>query len=221
MMDDEKILAGNIFTAAYSSYPHLLDVLGSERWELTFEDWRGCGRRTMCYQKPISNTLEWNTHGSGDITHSEMERYRNDQMFYGMFPSRGWYNEDGDRYWRDSTMYERDRDLFKKYIPIIKNISAAGWEPIPYATCDNPNIRFERYGSIAEGLYHTVSNSGSEAGSGALTIDLSKLGFDGTHVGVRELVTDTAYMKGVHDGKLSLAITSLNPHDTRVYRIVP
>jgi hypothetical protein len=220
MIAEGKIFAGNVFTTAYSFYPHLLDVLGSERWDLMFDNELGYRYRTMCYQKPIANVLEWNYEGPGDITHSEVEVYINDQMFYGMFPSMDWYNEDGDRYWGDSTIYERDRDLFVKYIPIIKTISASGWEPIPYATCDNLDIRFERYGGIDEGLYYTVGNIGSEVRSGALTIDLSKLGFDGTQVEVRELVTDRVYRQDVQDGKLYLSIVSLNPHDTRVYRLV-
>jgi len=220
MIDEEKTFAGNVFAASYSFYPHLLDVLGSERWDSTFDDWCGCACRTMCYQKPISNILVWNYQGPGDITHSEVEVYINDQMFYGMFPSMDWYNKDSDRYWGNSTIYERDRDLFVKYIPIVTTLSDAGWEPIPYATCDNPDIKFERYGSIDEGLYYTVGNIGSEVRSGALTIDLSKLGFDGTQVEVRELVTDRACMQDVPDGKLYLSIVSLNLHDTRVYRLV-
>ena len=220
MIEEDRVFAGNVFAASYSFYPHLLDVLGSERWDSTFDDWCGYAYRTMCYQKPISNTLVWNYQGSGDITNSEVEIYINDQMFYGMFPGMDWYNEDHDRYWGNSAIYDRDRDLFVKYIPIIKTLSDAGWEPIPYATCDNPDIKFERYGSIDDGVYYTVGNIGSEVRNGALTIDLSKLGFDGTQVEVKELVTDRASIQDAQDGKLYLPVVSLNPHDTQVYRLV-
>ncbi|MGP8321371.1 MAG: hypothetical protein ACT6FE_03475, partial [Methanosarcinaceae archaeon] len=219
LYNDEKTLAANAFYPSYSFYSHLLDVCGSELWDTTLNDWHGCNYRTMCYQKPVSNVLVGDHHGSDNITHYEVEEYINNQMFYGMFPSIDWYNDDSSRFWEDSEIYERDRDLFVKYIPIIKEISAAGWEPIPYATCDNPEIIFERYGGTDKGLYYTVINSGSEAGDGVLTIDLSKLGFD-THVEVRELVTNISCIQEVTGEKLSLDIASLNPHDTRVYEIV-
>ena len=147
----------------------------------------------------------------------------NNQMFYGMFPSiqiASEYDAWGDSdYWDNATLYERDRDLFKKYIPIIKEISAAGWEPIPYATCDNPDIRFERYGGIDGGLYYTVGSGGSKIESGVLTIDLSKLGFVGTTVEVKELVTNVTSTQDAEAEKVRIAIPELHPNKTLVYKI--
>jgi len=220
-----KLICSNIFRESYSFYGHLVDVLGSEFWDLRMYDDDASLRRTMSYQKTNANLLQWNRHGNESITNEEMENYMNDQMFYGMFPSI-WIAASGETYadrdyWDDATLYERDRDLFKKYIPIIKNISATGWEPIPYATCDNPNIKFERYGDISVGLYYTVASCSSMVESGVLLVDLSKLGFDGTTVEVEELVANAVHALDVEDGQASITIPELHTYDTMVYKITP
>jgi hypothetical protein len=213
MHSHNKYVWGNIF-GGYDKYAHLLDVTGSEIWSEE-PDWQSSYRRTMSHQKTIVNLLAGPNHID---THEEMEKYINAEMFYGNFPSV--VSAGTTPFWSNHT-YEDYRDLFKKYIPIIRTISSAGWEPIPYARCDNPDMKFERYGNIDEGLYFTVGNNGSGVESGVLSVDLPKLGFDGTQVEVRELVANTTSMQDVQDGKLSLAITSLHQNDTRVYRIVP
>jgi hypothetical protein len=219
MVDGENILIGNMFDKANPFYSHLFDVLGSERWELNYWDSFDCQYRTMGYKKPITNMLVWNRHGSDEVTHSEVETYINKQMFYGMFPTVSIYNDEWDNFWGSPLIQDRDRELFKNYIPIIQEISSAGWEPIPYATCDNPEIMFERYGDSEESLYYTVTSCNSTTENGVLLVDLSKLGFDGTHVEVRELVTDTSHTQDVQEGKICIAIASLTPNETRVYRI--
>jgi hypothetical protein len=220
----DKYVCANIFTCSYSFYGHLIDGLGSEVWDVQMDDDDASLRRTMSYQKTNSNLLIWDTHGSDTVTNEEMENYMNDQMFYGMFPSIEHANDggsyaDNERYWENATLYERDRNLFKKYVPIIKEISEAGWEPIPYATCDNSDMKFERYGSFSEGLYYAVAACTSTTGSGVLTVDLSKLGFDGTVVEVKELVTSITYTQEVLDGELHIAVTSLEPRNTLAYKI--
>jgi hypothetical protein len=218
-----KRVDANIVPHAYTSYGHLIDVSGSEVWTLQMVDVDASLCRTMSYQKTNRNLLQWMDE-SDTITCEEMRIYINDQMFYGMFPSIDIASQEGahetSKYWNNATLYERDRDMFKKCVPLIKTISAAGWESIPYATCDNPDIKFERYGYSDEGLYYTVGNSGSDVVSGVLSIDLTKLGFDGTVVEVKELVTSITYTQEVMDGELHIAVTSLEPHDTLVYKII-
>ncbi|MEA3323851.1 MAG: hypothetical protein U9Q37_01765 [Euryarchaeota archaeon] len=221
MSDAGKRLDANMFSYAYSFYGHLIDVQGSEVWELRM----GCAdaslHRTMSYQKTNRNLLNWDQHGNDPITHKEMETYINDQMFYGMFPGIWYASGKRDDYWADATLYGRDRGLFKRYVPLIKAISSAGWDPIPYATVDNRNIKFERYGDIEDGLYYTVGNSGSATESGVVSVDLSKFGFGGGFVEVQELVTDVTSTQEVVDGGVVITIQELHPHETRVYRISP
>jgi hypothetical protein len=221
----DKYISANIAPYTYSFYGHLVDIFGSEIGHLLMDDADASLRRAMSYQKTNRNVLHWNQPGNEPITHKEVENYMNDHMFYGMFPSVGITAPEeayGDnRYWNNATLYERDRDLFKKYIPIIKSISAAGWESIPYATCDNPEITFERYGGLSKELYYTVASRDSTAESGVLSVDLSKLGFDGTVVEVKELVTNMTSTQNLVDGDVPIVILELHPCDTRVYKISP
>lgn len=216
----------NIFSTGYSFYGHLIDVVGSEVWDTQMDDDEASLRRTMSYQKTNANLLQWTQHGNDVITYNEMNTYMNNQMFYGMFPSIMIVTQDEgtyeySTYWDNATLYERDRDLFKRYIPIIRNISAAGWEPIPYATCDNPHIRFERYGNLADDLYYTVTSYDFTTESDVLSVDLSKLGFGGTVVEVIELVTNRTSTQKVEAGRVHIVIPELHPHDTLVYKINP
>ena len=51
-----------------------------------------------------------------------------------------------DPYWASAKKwYERDRPLFKKYIPLLRRVTAAGWQPLTHAACDNPRILIERF----------------------------------------------------------------------------
>ncbi|MFV9631147.1 MAG: carbohydrate binding domain-containing protein [Methanosarcinales archaeon] len=223
MTGTSKRVDANIYPYSYSFYGHLIDVFGSEITKLQMDDDDASLRRTMSYQKTNRNLLNWVSNGDDSITHDEMKNYMNDQMFYGMFPSimtaapEETYGSD--MYWKNATLYERDRNLFKQYIPIIKEISAAGWDPIPYATCDSPDIKFERYGGLGEGLYFTVASRSSMTESGVLSVDSSKFGFDGTTVEVKELLTNMTSVQNVEGGKVLIAITELHPNETLVYKI--
>jgi hypothetical protein len=211
MHDKNKFVMANIF-GGYDKYAYALDMSGSEIWALESDE-QSSYRRTLSYHKPISNLLS----NPNDIdTHEEMETYINSELFYGIFPSVA---QVGTTYFWNHSVYENYRDLYKKYIPIIKTISAAGWEPIPYSTCDNPNIEFERYGSLSEGLYYTTTNINSTTEGSVLSVDLSKLGFDGTHAEVKELVTNTTPMQSIEYGKVLITIPELHPNDVLVYKI--
>ena len=65
-------------------------------------------------------------------------------------------------------------------MPIIKTLSAAGWEPLTQATVEGPqSVRVERF-RPAEGIvYFTVYNDGPGAVDCALEIDVAALGAKG------------------------------------------
>ena len=57
------------------------------------------------------------------------------------------------------------------------------------------------------------------AESGVLSVDLSKLGLDGTTVEVKELVMNTTSAQNVVDGKARIEIPELHSNETLVYKI--
>ncbi len=229
-VNKEKLLMGNIFPYAYSFYAHKLDVLGSEIGDVEADD-KASYRRIMSYQKPNSNLMQWNWKKiQGLITYDTMEKYMRSEMFYGIFPSIASsqivpVNPDlttGNvytNYWKDSSLYERDRPLFKKYIPIIKQISSAGWEPIPYATSDNSNIWLERYGyADKNNLHYTLRNESASTQSGNISLDLNKLGINSTSLEVKELTTNATLTSSINNSKATFN-TTINSGDTLVFKI--
>ena len=83
-----------------------------------------------------------------------------------------------DPYWQDKKKIENGRPFFKKYIPIIKQISAAGWQPVTSATCNVATVRVERFGDGGN-LYFTVRNNGNQDVKCIITPDLPELKLTG------------------------------------------
>ena len=68
------------------------------------------------------------------------------------------------------------RAWFRQYVPAIEELSAAGWEPVPYARATD-GVVVERYGSYAAGELHlTLRNYDDKAKGVALTLDRDGLG---------------------------------------------
>jgi len=157
-----------------------LDVLGTET------DWVRNGRyvpvsgeqmnlwRTMSGAKPY--LLLMNT--DYDVFTPEMvERYFQRSLFYGMFPGMFSHNAADNPYWQNPKWYNRDRPLFKKYLPLIKRVAEAGWQAVTYGECDNPNIFIERFGPDRTGtLFFTLFNDRDTRQRGTLRIDSSSAG---------------------------------------------
>ncbi len=225
MYEDMKAIGkrvdANIFPTGYSLYGNVVDVLGGEQFAIKLGDFRAALCRTTSYHKTNRNWLQ-NTAATGLITHAEVETLLNEHMFWGMFPSIGiagpseWY-ADVVRYWSTPDLYNRDRDLFKKYMPVIREISASGWEPIPHAVCDNDNIRIERYGRV----YFAVNNRTNTVQSGAVTIDLAGAGLS---VGSMSGATAVECCSGsvtnlTFAGNQAVLAVNVNPGQTLVYKL--
>ena len=177
-----KWMFANAALWKYSLPAPLLDVMGTE------VNWLSQGayqpdsetvmnfRRSLCYQKPYC--LLMNTDYSL-FTTNLVERYFQHCLFYGIWPS--FFDADAaskDPYWASSNRwYDRDRPLFKKYIPLFKKITDAGWNPITLANSDNSKILVERFGNdIQKPLFFTVFNNTETAQSGNVRFDFQKLG---------------------------------------------
>jgi len=77
-----------------------------------------------------------------------------------MFP--GYFSADAStgHYFSRPELYNRDRPLFKKYVPLCRKVAEAGWEPLTGAESDNPDVVVERFGARPGARYLTVFNSG-------------------------------------------------------------
>ena len=77
---------------------------------------------------------------------------------YGMFPGFFSHNASQGHYFSRPELYERDRILFKKYIPLCKLVAEAGWEPVTLARSSDSHVYVERFGD----RLFTVFNDSSE-----------------------------------------------------------
>lgn len=135
----------------------LLDVMGSETNWHHGGAWRPMSdsdllyRRALCKGKPycfLMNTV------FDDFSHRLVDRYMQRCMAYGMFPGFFSHNASQGHYFSRPALYERDRPLFKKYIPLCKRLAEAGWRPVTGAVSSDAEVYVERFGDD----YLTVFN---------------------------------------------------------------
>ena len=137
--------------------------------------------RTIIYHKPMLTLLKGNYEKK--IGHGEIELFMKRALAYGIFP--GFFDwppsglGPGGRYWAHPEYYERDRDLFRKYLPLVKTLAAAGWEPVTHVRSSNGDVFVERYGPDADWvLWLTLLNETSAPSRTSLMFDAKPLGID-------------------------------------------
>ena len=150
-----------------------LDVMGTET------DWNRGGvwrpmsdeemlyRRALCGKKPycfLMNTV------FEEFPHALVEKYMKRCLAYGMFPGFFSHNASEGHYFSRPELYNRDRPLFKKYVPLCKRVAEAGWEAVTLVRSSDPKVYVERFG---EDLL-TVFNDSAEERTVTLTLDGAK-----------------------------------------------
>ena len=199
----------------------LFDVMGSERGWLAGRQFCPEGDtllnfwRTLSYRKPycvVQNT---------DLTvfnHEMVEKYFAVCAFYAIYPGFFTYNSGVTNYWERSDWYERDRDLFVKYMPKIVALNQAGWEPITYATTNNSLVYIERYGS-GTSFYLTLRNMAAQDINTVALVDLASLGLPVADAySANESLTNSAVATALSGNKLSLSLR-MPAESTRIVRL--
>lgn len=210
-----KLMMANTIPTRYGFFTHLIDVNGIET------NWLQDGkyspptdqtmdfRRAMCYQKPYCYIM--NTDYEAFDT-PLVEKYFQRCMFWGIWPGFFSPNAATGLYFEQPKYYERDRHLFKKYMPVIKRITTAGWEPLTMATTSNRHVEAERFGPGKDGsLYFTVRNTGKTRVQCTIRLD-AKLG----------KVTSATRLPG--DGPLAITLSggiklTLDPDEVSVVEV--
>jgi len=149
-----------------------LDVPGSEVWWLKekkdgsvawtpMDDEDFMFRRAMCGGKPLCFLMDAPfDHFTKEMT----EKYFQRSLAYGALPSfftwHGVSTFGHNIYYKRPDCYERDRPLFKKYIPLCKMLSEAGWQPVNGVTESfSEGVITEQFGPKGSGpAYATVFN---------------------------------------------------------------
>jgi len=132
----------------------LLDIFGYE-WNIQNIDTYA---RTMARHKPVCTLPCRSEH--------YQDSYVRDHLLYGIWPG-GYYSTTGSDYIA----------LMKTYVPILKRLCAAGWEPITLARTADDQVQIERFGGFeGKELLFTLKNHSGEDKAVRVTIDPALLG---------------------------------------------
>jgi len=184
-----------------------LDILGTETDWLSGGNYQPVSHAQMAYWRTLSGAkpylLLMNT--DYDRFGPHVEKYFQRALFYGMYPSLFSHNASENPYWRNPTWYNRDRPLFRKYLPVIRRVAEAGWQPVTEAACDNPAIWAERFGPDTNGVrYFTLFNDSAAVQTGVLTEQATAPGRTGGAVAT-ELLSGTVLARAGDGWKVELA----------------
>lgn len=171
-------------------------------------------RRAICYQRPyllLLNTVY------DDFRPEWVELYFKRSIAYGIFPSFFSHNASDDPYWQRPNLYNRDRPLFQRYIPVCATLSRAGWEPVTLARADTPTVYVERFGPGADGrVYLTVFNDAQAPCTATLNLGMKALGI--TRPSVREVLPEAgATIEVTPTGSFAVELAA---EDLRVVEVV-
>jgi hypothetical protein len=119
-------------------------------------------RRTLCGPKPFCFLMNTNFE---QFSHAEVEAYMKRCLAYGMFPGFFSHNASEGHYFTRPDLYNRDRPLFKTYVPLCKTVAEAGWQPVTRVTSANPAVTLERFGNA----YLTVYNDSDASQTATLS----------------------------------------------------
>ena len=158
-----KLLFANSVPSRFTFLCPWIDIMGTEtNWVSNGQfvpeaDDTMMYRRILCAQKPFLFLMNTNF---DQMSSQIVEKYFQQCLFYGMFPSMFSHNAADNPYWQNPVLYNRDRPLFLKYQPLIKKIAQAGWEPVTLVKTGIDSIWVERFGSTVNNeIFFTVKNN--------------------------------------------------------------
>ncbi len=168
--------------------------------------------RSASYQKPavLLNFLNL----MGFDQREKLDYHWRMAVLYGLYPSIGR---------RCDEAYELYGDLYRRFMPSLKRISAAGWQPVTHAQAEPAGPALERFGEgadaphAASGLFVTAYNEAREAYEGALVLDAQALGIT---AGMVAADTTTGRIMPLQvTGGVARADMPLRPNDVAVWQI--
>ncbi len=153
----KKLLMANYTPWRFHQFMPLLDVAGTETNWFREGKWTPDDHGIFALRRALSGTKPYlllqNTDFS-QFTTEYVDRYMQRCMQYACYPGMFSENAHANMYWTRPDWYNRDRHLFRMYLPVIQRLSAAGWRPVPYAVCTDKQTRLERYGDRLLTLLH-------------------------------------------------------------------
>ncbi len=153
----------------------------------------------------------------GKLDASRLELFFRDCLFWGFLP--GLRNGDADEsYWEHPAWYDRDRALFRTYLPLIRRITLAGWQPAGAISASPAALWVEEFGNSNSSIRHlTVRNASDQAVAGALLLPFSSEPV----VLVDPLSADCQVARASDDGRSCVMTLVLMPGEIRTFDVFP
>lgn len=137
-----------------------IDIPGEETDWWSGGQYNPNSRARLDYRRALSGRKPFGFLQSTDFATFEGEplrRYFETCLLYGFQPSFFSHNAADNPYWHDHKLLERDRPLFRTFIPLTRRVADAGWQPVREARlADVSGLRLEQFGRSADGLWHLV-----------------------------------------------------------------
>jgi len=220
---DNKLLMANacpLWTPFLIPY---VDIGGQEEeWVPGGTGWSPKSDESMSWCRAMTGTKPYcillSSRGNTDKLQKQIARC----TFYGVWPSFATlYTGDEAKlesvYIWNMAVLEQDRPIWRKYIPVLKRITSAGWQMMTYAVSNNPDVWVERFGNAdTKGLYMTLYNPTSSIQNTHITIDRARLGLS-ANLSIAP-VLNTSISETLNTGTSDFSI-QVPPEDTVVVLI--
>ena len=201
---------GSTSLGATGWFARHLDAMGGEVPGAEPEE-RVSVRRFFSYGKPWSNLLV--PRGKEGLSSDVVAAYLAQALRLGFFPGFS------GRYWTDRSSYERDRPLFRRYVPLIREATEAGWRPVPAAASSAADISLERFDTEKSGVFYlTAYNKGSSRTEFRVKLDSARLRLKEGRTEIQDRLRARAITGEWRDGNLEFP-DSLAPGEVTLYRI--
>ena len=165
----------------------LLDGISREGWLPETEGFQRI--RMLMYQKTCG---DWGGARIGRLSEAEIEHRLNTCLTYTWWPGI-----DG----APQEIFDQKRPIYKKYIPVLRALAQAGWEPVTYATAKPKGAIIERFGGEdGRPLFFTVRNIEQSPQSISVTIDARALGLSANQLRLSDVLAGKEITSAKSDG---------------------
>lgn len=170
----DKYLMGNFPAWRFPFFMPYIDIPGEETTWYVGKRYAPLSERERNYRRAMSGAKPFGflqaTHFS-ELSSADIEKYFRDSLAQGFLPS--FFSHDGanDPYWVDASLYERDRHLFRQYLPLTIRLSADGWQPVASARASDDTVLIEQFGPTAgDAFWLTLRNPSDQPISCSLNL---------------------------------------------------
>lgn len=169
-----KYLMGNFPVVDMPFLNRWIDIPGEETCWLAGGEYHPPGDAKLNYRRAMSGQKPYGFLQAADFNKFQGDmivRYFQTCLFFGFQAS--FFSHDGanNPYWLNPDWYERDRPLFRTYVPLIRRVADAGWQALPEVALEThePGILIEQFGKSADGIWHvTVRNTAKSSAAFSL-----------------------------------------------------